>query len=271
MKNILDKIFADKKEEMNEARRKYSLSELRSRTGDAPPCFDIFQALDPKRWETSRVITELKRKTPFKGELRKNFDLIAITEDYFKNGAAAISVLTEMRNFGGSLDFLTLIRGQVDIPVLRKDFIFHEYQVYESRVFGADSFLLIATCLEKNQLLDLLELGKELGLLALVETHNEKDMEKALGVEAQLIGINNRDLTTGKTNLDISRRLLERYRFESNCIVICESGFRTRNEIEEFEKRGAHAFLIGESLMVSEDIPAKLKGLISQTKNAHIR
>ena len=271
MRNILDKIFADKKEELENTRRHRSLSELKSRVGDAPSCVDVVQALARKRWETSRIIAELKRKTPFKEELRSDFDPVAIAGDYAENGAAAISILTESQHFGGSLDFLTGVRERVDIPLLRKDFIFDEYQIYESRAFGADWFLLIATSLERNQLLEMLELGKEIGLPGLVETHDEKDMEKAFWVGAKLIGINNRDLTNGKTDLDISRRLLKVGGFEPDCILICESGINTRTEIEEFEKLGANAFLIGESLMISKDISVKLKDLTGQKQNANTR
>ena len=134
--------------------------------------------------------------------------------------------------------------------------------MYESRAYGADLFLLIATWLDQNQLTDLLLLGKELGLPALVETHNEWDMEKAFEAKASLIGINNRDLTNGKTDLNIARRLIPMALQEPGNTLVCESGISGREEIEEFEKLGAHAFLIGESLMTSDDIPEKLKVLL---------
>jgi indole-3-glycerol phosphate synthase len=148
--------------------------------------------------------------------------------------------------------------------LLRKDFIFADYQVYEARAFGADFFLLIATWLEKDQLADLLCLGREeLGMQALVETHDEGDMDKALQAGALLLGINNRDLGNGKTDLGIARRLIPRVQAAAlrQKVLVCESGIAGRGEIDEFEKLGAQAFLIGESLMRADDIGAKLREL----------
>ena len=178
----------------------------------------------------------------------------------------ALSILTESTHFGGSLEILEKARRHVDIPLLRKDFIFDDYQVYEAKAFGADFFLLIATRLDKNHLADLLLLGDELGLPALVETHNEKDMEKAVEAGASILGINNRDLTSGKTDLDISRRLVPMALQVPGSLIICESGIHSREEIEEFEKLGAHSFLVGESLMTAENIGEKLKEFIGDRK-----
>jgi len=189
----------------------------------------------------------------------EQFDPMAIARAYADSGAAAISILTESQFFGGSLDYVEQASEKVDIPLLRKDFIFCEYQVFESRACGADFFLLIATSLDKNLLKDLLELGKEVGLTALVEAHHEKDMEKAFHAGAELLGINNRDLASGKTDLDISRRLLKETRGMENLIRVCESGIDSRSQIEEFEELGMHAFLIGESLMKAPNIAEKLQ------------
>ena len=177
-------------------------------------------------------------------------------------GAATLSILTESNYFGSSIKVFQEIRKIAAIPLLRKDFIFDEYQVYESRAYGADLFLLIATWLDQNLMSDLLSLGKELGMPALIEVHNEWDMEKAFVVNAKLIGINNRDLTNGKTDLGITRRLAPMALQEKGKVLVCESGIHGREEIEEFESLGVHAFLIGESLMTSEDIPNKLKELL---------
>ena len=256
MNNILDKIFAHKKEELDSTRRKVPLAEIKGRIGQREAVQDIRQALAPA--SSSRIIAEIKKKTPFKGELREDFDGLAIARAYAENGAAVISVLTESNFFGGSIEFLSQVRDEVDIPLLRKDFIFDPYQVYESRAFGGDLFLLIATWLDTNHLEDLLELGKEMGMTALVETHCERDLETAFSVGAFLIGINNRDLRTGKTDLDISRRLIKMAATVPDNILVCESGIHTPNEIQELEKLGAHAFLIGESLMKADNIPEKL-------------
>jgi len=259
MANILDKIFAHKEEELDSTRRKTSLSEIKGRIGQAEPVRDIRQALAPA--SGPRVIAEIKKRTPFKGELRPGFDGLAIAREYAKHGAAAISVLTESNYFGGSIEFLSRVRNEVTTPLLRKDFIFDPYQVYESRAFGGDFFLLIATWLDKNQMEDLLELGKEIGMKALVETHCEKDMEKAFSVGAFLIGINNRDLKTGKTDLGISRRLIKMAKMVPDNLLVCESGIHEPSDIQELEKLGAHAFLIGESLMKADNIPEKLAQL----------
>ena len=260
MSNILDKIFSDKQKELAGTKRELSLSQLKQLMRDQAPVRDVFKALNEGKH--SKVIAEIKRRTPFKGELRENFNAREIAEDYARNGAATLSILTETNYFGSHIEILKEVRSITPIPLLRKDFICDEYQVYESRAFGADLFLLIATWLEQSQLTDLLTLGKELGLPALVETHNEYDMEKAFEAKACLIGINNRDLTNGKTDLGIARRLIPMALEEPGNTLVCESGISGREEIEEFEKLGAHAFLIGESLMTSNNIPEKLQELL---------
>ena len=268
MKNILDKIFAHKKEELDSTRRKAPLAEIKGRIGQQEVVRDVRQALAPA--SSSRIIAEIKRRTPFKGELREDFDGLSIARAYAENGAATISVLTESNYFGGSIEFLSQVRDEVDIPLLRKDFIFDPYQVYESRAFGGDLFLLIATWLDKNHLEDLLELGKEIGMTVLVETHCERDMEKAFSVGAFLIGINNRDLKTGKKDLDISRRLIKMAATVPDNLLVCESGIHTSKEIQELEKLGAHAFLIGESLMKADNIPEKLEELTGKNDRENV-
>lgn len=260
MSNILDQIFADKKKELPGTQRKFPLSDIKKRIGDQQPVRDVYKALE--KGNNSRIIAEIKPKTPFKGELRKGFDAKVIAEEYLENGAATLSILTESNYFGSSIEVLKEIREIALIPLLRKDFIFDEYQIYESRAYGADLFLLIATWLDQNLMSDLLSLGEELGMPALIETHNEWDMEKAFAANAKLIGINNRDLSNGKTDLGITRRLAPMALQEKGKVLVCESGIHGREEIEEFEALGVHAFLIGESLMVSENIPGKLKELL---------
>ncbi len=260
MSNILDQIFADKKKELPGTQSKSPLSEIKQRIGDQQPVLDVYKALE--NGSSSRIIAEIKPKTPFKGELRKGFDAKVIARDYVEHGAATLSILTESNYFGSNIEVLPEVRKVAPIPLLRKDFIFDEYQVYESRAFGADLFLLIATWLDQSLMKDLLCLGIELGMPALIETHNEWDMEKAFAANAKLIGINNRDLTNGKTDLGITRRLVPMALQEKDKVLVCESGIHGREEIEEFEGLGVHAFLIGESLMTSENIPEKLKELL---------
>ncbi len=263
MANILDKIFIDKQKELQTTKRNRPLSELKQRIGNQAPVRDVFTALNKNK--CSNIIAEIKRRTPFKGELRENFNALEIAEEYIKHGAVTLSILTETNYFGSHIGILEEVRRIAPIPLLRKDFISDDYQVYESRAHGADLFLLIATWLDKSQLTDLLLLGKELGLPALVETHNEWDMEKAFAAKASLIGINNRDLTNGKTDLNIARRLIPMALQEPDVTLVCESGIHGREEIEEFEMLGAQAFLIGESLMTSKDIPEKLKELSTRS------
>ena len=260
MSNILDRIFADKKKELPGTKSKSPLPEIKQRIKDQQPVLEVYKALEKNK--TSNIIAEIKPKTPFKGELRKGFNAIDIARDYAEHGAAMLSILTESNYFGSRIEILSEIRKVSPIPLLRKDFIFDEYQVYESRAFGSDLFLLIATWLDQNLMKDLLSLGQELKMPALIETHNEWDLEKAFKVNAKLIGINNRDLTNGKTDLGISRRLIPMALQEKNKLLVCESGINGRNEIEEFEALGVNAFLIGESLMTSQNIPEKLKELL---------
>ncbi len=264
MATILEKIFADKQLELEETRRRVPLSQLKDLIQESAAPLDFSKALRRQAGEGTRIIAEIKPKSPFKGPLRDNVDPAEIGKAYADNGAAAISALTESTHFGGSLENLRLVRAQAkNIPLLRKDFLSTEYQVYEARAFGADSFLLIADVLDPGQIEDLLCLGREeLGMNALVEAHDERDLEKAFMAGATLIGINNRDLKTGKTELGIARRLIPMASFDENNILVCESGIRGREEIEKFEKLGAHAFLIGESLMTAEDIPKKLRSLL---------
>lgn len=261
MAGILDKIFADKEEELESTQRERPLSEIKGRLGAQRQTKDAAGALTKSG---SRIIAEIKRRTPFLGDLRQDFDAEEIAGAYANNGAAAISVLTEKNYFGGSLEYLENIC--VDIPLLRKDFIFSEYQVYESRAYGADFFLLIATQLEKNLIADLAALGKDMGMAALVEAHNEWDMEKAIEAGASLIGINNRDLKTGSTDLNIARRLVNMGKQVPGAILICESGISSRRQIEEFEALGIHAFLIGGSLMKSDNIADKLREFLGYGK-----
>ena len=265
MPDILDKIFCDKKIELDTVKRKLALPDVKMRIANNNyEIRDIRMLLESTT--RSSIFAEIKPRTPFKGELLKNFDPVDLAKTYADNGASALSILTESSYFGGSLSTLEKARVCVDIPLLRKDFIFDEYQVYEARAFGADLFLLIATWLDKNQLADLLALGKELGLSALVETHNENDMEKAFEAGASILGINNRDLTSGKTDLNIARRLIPIALQVPENLLVCESGIHSRSEIEEFENLGAHAFLIGESLMIAENTGDKLREFTGDRK-----
>lgn len=217
-------------------------------------------ALIPSAAGRTRIIAEVKKASPSKGVIRVDFEPVKIARIYQEKGAAAISVLTEERYFQGSLDYLAAIRGEVAIPLLRKDFIVDPFQVYEARVAGADAILLIAACLDRAQMEDLAGLAAELGLDVLTEVHNHRELEKTLLVGAEIIGINNRDLHSFKTDIATTEKLLRE--IPSGKVVVSESGINTRADIDRLQAVGVHAFLIGEAMMREADIGAKLQSLL---------
>jgi indole-3-glycerol phosphate synthase len=254
---ILDKIVADKKEELGHTKARLPLGDIRRMAADAGPVTDFRAALiDPDRVS---IIAEVKKASPSKGVIRADFDPVEIARTYEKNGARAISVLTESRYFQGDLGYLDAISSAVDIPLLRKDFIIDPYQVYEARANGADAFLLIASVLEKEQMRDLYLLGRELGLEALAEAHDERDLEKILELNFQVVGINNRDLCTFKVDIKNTEYLIEDV--PQDRVVVSESGISTVEHLKYLKKTGADAALIGEAIMRERDYGRKLKEL----------
>ncbi|MEW6615939.1 MAG: indole-3-glycerol phosphate synthase TrpC [Thermodesulfobacteriota bacterium] len=261
MKGIfLDEIINHKKKELFETKKKCSIDELKSRISKPPPVRDIKFALTSPSTPI-KIIAEVKKASPSKGIIREDFDPVEIAKIYEANGASAISVLTEENFFYGSLDYLKKIREMTAIPLLGKDFIFDEYQVYQARTYGADAFLLIAAILNDSELKDLLKTGRELGMQALVEVHNLEELKRVLQTEAEIIGINNRDLKTFKTDIATTERLIKE--ISQDKIVVSESGINTAEDISRLRECGAHAFLIGESLMRERDIAKKLTELLS--------
>ena len=210
--------------------------------------------------DSLKLIAEVKKASPSKGVLCPDFNPVALAKTYAQGGAAAISVLTEANHFQGSLEHLAAIREEVSIPLLRKDFIFDPYQVYESAAYGADALLLIAAILSREQLEELLALSRRLGLECLVEVHNENEVEKALLAGAEIIGINNRDLNTFTVDIDTTRRL--RPLIPEGRIVVSESGIKNRNDIKKIKEWGVNAVLVGEALVTAGNIPAKIKELL---------
>ena len=203
------------------------------------------------------LIAEVKKASPSHGLIRHDFDPSAIAKAYKKSGASALSVLTEDKYFQGSIDDLRSVRDAADLPVMRKDFIISEYQVFESAVAGADAILLIATAMDRGMLKALFHEAKSLGMDTVVEVHNERDLEKALGVDAEIIGINNRDLTTLEVDLQVTRELI--LKVPAGKIVISESGIRDPEDIQSLAGTGIKAVLIGTAFMGSEDISAEVK------------
>ena len=193
--------------------------------------------------------------------LRPNFDPIELAQIYSDCGAAAISVLTETNYFMGSIEHLAAINKVVQLPLLRKDFIFDPYQVYESRAYGADALLLIAAILSQKQLKELVSLSHSLGLRCLVEVHNEGEVERAVLSEAEIIGINNRDLNTFAVDINTTCRL--RPLIPKEKIVVSESGIRSRSDMEKLRKWRVDAVLVGEALVTAGDVTAKMRELLS--------
>jgi indole-3-glycerol phosphate synthase len=243
MPSILDQIFAAKRSEVAEQRGRVPLEAIKTAALDAPRPRDFVGAL---RRHTPAIIAEVKRASPSKGDILPGLDPAAVGRDYQAGGAAAVSVLTD-RHFKGSLADLPAVRRAVDLPILRKDFVFDPYQLYEARAAGADCVLLIAAMLPLLQLRALAALAGELGLAALVEVHNREEFACASELGAGLIGINNRDLRTFRTDLATTSELLKGYRGEA--LIVSESGIETPEHIRRLYADGASAFLIGESLL----------------------
>ena len=244
---ILDKILAHKQDELN---RRTSLPDDIQLT----PPRDFIAAL---RRDTVALIAEVKKASPSKGVLIENFDPVKICMTYNENGASAISVLTDERFFQGHLDYLHLVKQAVDVPVLRKDFIIDGCQVDEARAFGADAVLLIVAALDDPQIADLHAHIVGLGMSALVEVHNEAEMERALKLGASLIGINNRDLKTFEVDLGTTARLAQLVPAE--VVLVAESGVRNAVDVRQMGAYGAHAVLVGESLVKSDDLPGTVR------------
>ncbi len=264
--DILQRIVDYKKDELASARSLVPLADLKARCADAPPVRgfrDTLKRVD----EAGRtpVIAEVKKGSPSKGVIRADFDPVAIAGIYEKNGAACLSVLTDEHFFLGRLDYLTRIRGAVNIPLLRKDFIFDDYQILEARASGADAVLLIAAMLDRSRLRDFIAIARDLSLDVLLEVHDESELETALETDCRLIGVNNRDLRTFVTDLGTTERLCAL--MPSDRFPVAESGINTRADILRLRAADARAFLIGEALMQEPDIGAKLRVILGETSS----
>lgn len=243
MNSILDKIFEAKRAELSETRRAIPDEEVARAASSMPRPRDFVRALSVRR---PAIIAEVKRASPSKGDILPNLDPAEIACEYERCGCAAVSVLTD-RHFKGSLDDLRAVRTAVDVPLLRKDFMFDPYQVYEARAAGADCILLIVAMLDDRELSQLHSLARELGMAALIEVHDEDEFARAERLGARLIGINNRDLRTFVTDIAVTERLLRDYR--GDALVVAESGIDSAEHIRKLDRVGAGAFLIGESLL----------------------
>jgi indole-3-glycerol phosphate synthase len=254
---ILDKIHAYKLKEVAESKEHVSIEFLKEKCKDVPGAITSGTVL--KRENRIKFIAEVKKASPSAGIIREDFNYINIAREYEAGGASAISVLTDKEFFKGDIKYLSEIKETVSLPALRKDFIIDPYQIYEARAAGADLVLLIARILTKEEIDAFLALSHELGMECLVEVHDNDELKKVLETEAAIIGINNRNLDTFKTNLDTTLQL--RHRIPEGKIVVSESGIKTRADVLALEEAGIDAILIGETLMRSRDISQKIKEL----------
>ncbi len=254
---MLDRIIAQKRMDVEQRKSIMPLSRLKERIAQQPAPLDFALALGG---DHTRLIAEVKRASPSRGVICPDFNPVELARSYAQGGAAAISVLTEANYFDGSIDYLAAIREKTQLPLLRKDFIFDPYQVYESRAYGADALLLIVSILSQEQLEELLSLSHSLGLSCLVEVHNEGEVERALLSQAKIIGINNRDLATFTVDINTTRRL--RPLIPQERTVVSESGIRSRSDVEKLRGWGVNAVLVGEALVTASDVPAMVRELI---------
>ncbi len=236
---------------------------LQRRAADASPRGRRFvEAL--AREDRVNVIAECKRRSPSRGVLAPSYDPVAQARRYVEGGAAAISVLTEPTFFDGTLAHLTAVRAAVDVPVLRKDFIVEDYQVWEARAAGADALLLIVSALDDAALRRLLALTREAGLAALVEVHDEIELDRAVAAGAEVVGVNNRDLRTLQVDTEASYRIAARV--PPGVVAVSESGIRTAADVQTLRAAGYRAFLVGERLMTSDDPAAMLRRLTGEMR-----
>jgi indole-3-glycerol phosphate synthase len=255
---LLEEIVAQKRTAVAGRRGAVPRRVLEARAATLPPPRSLAAALTPRAGEPPRLLAELKRASPVAGVLAQGFDPIPLAPQYVSAGAAALSVLTDP-HFLGSLTDLAAVRATVDCPILEKDFVLDEYQVWEARATGADAVLLIVAILDSGRLADLHAAAKGLGLSVLVEVHDEAELEAAASLGAGLIGINNRDLTTFRTDLGTTERLGPRA--PVGACVVSESGIRTRADVRRVAAAGAHAVLVGEALSRSGDPAGKVREL----------
>lgn len=272
---ILDRILEHKKAELRHKQSRSYLADLKAAIRDASPTLGFAVTLDATRTAASpALIAEVKKASPSLGLLRPEFadkfDHLAIARSYQEHGASAVSVLTDQEFFQGDLKYLADIKKALPIPALNKEFMVGEIQFYEARAHGADAVLVIVAASERRQLIDFHALAKELGMDTLFETHDERELDIVLEwiPDARLIGINNRDLQTFRTDLNVTFRLAKR--IPPDKLIVSESGIHTRADVVRLVEAGIHAMLIGESLIKADDIGAKAADLLGRVSSTPI-
>jgi indole-3-glycerol phosphate synthase len=260
--DVLKKIVDYKQGEVARQKLETPLQEIQARLSDLEDHPRGFEAslrnASDSGW--TAIIAEVKKGSPSKGLIREDFDPVEIAKIYQENGASCLSVLTDEHFFMGHLSYLAQIREQVSLPLLRKDFIFDPYQVYQARAAGADAILLIAAMLDLSRLKEYAAIARELSMDVLLEVHDQEELETALQTDISMIGINNRNLRTFEVDISTSERLAAR--IPEGRTIVAESGIFQREEIVRLQEKGIHAFLIGESLMREHDIGRKLQELL---------
>jgi indole-3-glycerol phosphate synthase len=260
MNTILDEIVISKQAEIAAARRRLPLEDLLPQVTAAAPVRDFCAAL--RGTGPIQLIAEIKKASPSAHTIRTNFDPVAIARTYQQHGASCLSVLTDAPYFQGRLEYLTQVRAEIAIPVLRKDFLIDDYQVFEARAAGADAILLIAEILDDISLRRLLKQAQALGMSALVEFHDESNISRTLASGADMIGINNRNLRNFTTDIEHTLRLRER--IPADILLVSESGIRTRSDVERLQAAGVSAILVGESLMRASDLGLAVDRLLGR-------
>lgn len=253
---VLERIVEDKRKDLAEQKTNTPISQLEKMVDEAPPVRDFTAAISKP---VINVIAEVKKASPSRGVIKEDFDVTYIAKCYERGGASAVSVLTEKTHFKGDLSYMLRVREATSLPVLRKDFIFDVYQVYESRAYGADAILLIVAILEPQALHQLHLLARRLGLSVLVEVHNREEAIKALALNARIIGINNRDLKTFEVDIATTINLVKY--IPADKIIVSESGISVFEQVRFLYNLGVKAILVGESLLRSDDIERKLREL----------
>lgn len=268
MATILETIVEHKKEEVEKRKRILPLDELQSRIATIDRPRNFYAAVTKQPLRKVNLIAEIKKASPSAGIIRQDFDPIEIAKIYTEAGADALSVLTDEKFFQGKLEYISQIKKVTHLPVLRKDFIIDEYQIYESRAFGADAILLIAAILSPGQILDMLILSSTLKMTAIIEVHDADELlevRKTIGFPHErysLLGINNRNLHTQTTDIGNTLRLASMLDESEKEVLISESGIKTPEDIEKLRQVGIRAVLIGETLMRAKDIAAKIEELL---------
>ena len=255
--SVLDSIIEGVREDL--AARRGSMGALHERIDAQAPALDAHSFLSR---DEMNVIAEVKRSSPSKGNLAPISDPAALAEKYQEAGAAAVSVLTEQRRFGGSLADLDAVRSRIEIPVLRKDFMVDEFQFLEARAHGADIVLLIVAALSKSQLKDFYDLATELGMASLIEVHTQSELESAMDISPRIVGVNSRNLKTLEVSASVFEELIPT--IPSSVIRVAESGISTRADVAQAQKAGATAILVGESLVKSGDPISAMRELLGR-------